>query len=176
MLRTHSSFSRAQVFCGRLDMGLETSWLSFMWNFLSLVKFLDISAGTGLASLVALLRGWNVLSTDLLPESGQTRRMSAMASFGQNSSVLDRLQIAELDLLDASTWPSHTTPHAYHVIGGSSITHVRGKQSFEFAFRKLVAANLAPRGVGLYTFTFEAAEADRIRQTLTESSTICLWI
>lgn len=141
------------------------------------VKFLDVSAGTGLASMVGLLRGWHVLSTDLPPESGQARLMSAMASFGQNSSVLDRLQIAELDLFDASTWPSHTTPHAYHVIAGGSIINVVGETyNFELAFRRLVAANLAPRGVGLYTFRFPPEDAEHIGQALPESSTICLWI
>lgn len=126
--------------------------------------------------MVGLLRGWHVL-TDLLPESGQTRLMSAMASFGRNSSVLDRLQIAELDLFDTSTWPSHTTPHTYDIIAGSSVRQIlSAKQNFEFAFRNLVAANLAPKGVGLYTFWFPAADAEHIGQALPESSTICLWI
>ena len=68
------------------------------------VHFLDVGAGTGFASLVALLRGWRVLSTDFSAESGRARRYSAMASFG-NSSVLERFQTTELDLLDSKTWP-----------------------------------------------------------------------
>ena len=38
------------------------------------MTFLDVGAGTGLASMVALLRGWRVLSTDLLAESFSTLR------------------------------------------------------------------------------------------------------
>lgn len=114
------------------------------------VHFLDVGAGTGFASLVALLRGWRVLSTDYIAESGRARRYSAMASFG-NSSVLERFQTAELDLLDNDTWPKTNA----NVICATHFTEeLSAALPLLLQFRSLVASRLADGGVGLFSFTF----------------------
>lgn len=136
---------------------------------------MEVGAGVGFASLVALLRGWHVLSTDLLSESAVARRFSAMASFG-NSSDMERFQTAELDVYDERSWPTEE----FHVIAGSTMSSVLSEQQkFQSAFRRLVASKLAAGGVGLYTYTldFGAKFADEvIRSVLLESSRICLVI
>lgn len=129
------------------------------------VHFLDVGAGTGFASLVALLRGWRVLSTDFSAESGRARRYSAMASFG-NSSVLERFQTTELDLLDSNTWPKTNA----HVI---CATHFSEELSIELPlllqFRSLVASRLADGGVGLFSFTcHESRTEEYVRHVLPE--------
>lgn len=136
-------------------------------------RFLEVGAGVGFASLVALLRGWHVLSTDLLSESAVARRFSAMASFG-NSSDIERFQTAELDVYDERSWPTEE----FHVIAGSKMSSVLSEQQkFHSAFRRLVASKLAAGGVGLYTLDFGAKFADEvIRSVLLESSRICLVI
>eukprot|EP00435_Cladocopium_sp_Y103_P074470 s2_g49.t1 len=128
------------------------------------VRFLEVGAGAGFASLVALLRGWHVLSTDLLSESAVARRFSAMASFG-NSSDMERFQTAELDVYDERSWPMEK----FHVIAGSIMSSVLSEQQkFHSAFRRLVASKLAAGGVGLYTLRFEAKFDEEIRSVLLE--------
>ena len=134
-------------------------------------RFLEVGAGVGFASLVALQRGWHVLSTDLLSESAVQRRFSAMASFG-NSSDMERFQTAEVDVHDEKSWPFAD----FHVIAGSTLSSVLSEQrKFHSAFRSLVDSKLAVGGVGLYTLAVDPKLADEeIRSVLLESSRICL--
>ena len=127
------------------------------------VHFLDVGAGTGFASLVALLRGWHVLSTDYIAESGRARRYSAMASFG-NSTALERFQTAELDLLDSNTWPKTNA----HVICATHFTEELSTQlPLLLQFRSLVASRLAAGGAGLFSFAFHYNRTDEyIRHVL----------
>ncbi|CAK9116266.1 unnamed protein product [Durusdinium trenchii] len=122
------------------------------------MTFLDVGAGTGLASMVALLRGWRVLSTDLLAESHRQRVLSATATFGNGTA--GRFRTGELDIFNPDTWPAAT----FQVIGATLF------RSFEdlhhLAFRRLVSKCLAPRGVALYTFNFPEYLTQEVKEMM----------
>lgn len=103
-------------FCGVLADGAGILWptgaalalvlsqMDFSFDISTHHQFLEVAAGTGAPSLVALAKGFTVLSTDLQPETKWQRAASAWASFGPEAELLRHLYLLEVDLLDESTW------------------------------------------------------------------------
>lgn len=111
-------------------------------------RFLELCAGTGAASLVALARGFTVLSTDLREESQWQRAASARASFGPQAPELRRLRHQSLDLLDESTWPQRSEG-LFDLVAVSPSAHLA--QELCLGIRRLLLRLLAPGGVALFS-------------------------
>ncbi|CAE8640249.1 unnamed protein product [Polarella glacialis] len=114
-------------------------------------RFLDLAAGTGAASLVALARGFSVWSSDLRPESEWQRSASAVASFGPGSAEVTRLQTLSLDILDPASWPVDAFDVIHLVqLAQKSDGRKSAMGAICPAFRDLVRRLLRPGGVALY--------------------------
>lgn len=114
-------------------------------------RLLEVAAGTGAPSLVALARGFTVVSTDISFDSGWQRQASAVRSFGPSSAEVKRFSNSALDLRNASTWPCRGQgPHfdvaVFVQVGGPEETH-----QLCGGFRRIVSRCLRlPGSVGLY--------------------------
>lgn len=110
-------------------------------------RFLDLAAGTGLASLIALARGFSVWSTDLYLESQWQRYASAVASFGPDAVELSRFHTSALDILDPASWPQESFD-VVHFVQARPQRHAMKPLCQNF--RALLRSLLACGGVALY--------------------------